>query len=298
MKLEKILPFAIIPFLLLATSFATWLTIQKGWNFDLVSYLIFLFSISYISVMEYASPLKTGWKLQKQSLKSDIKHLLLSAAVFDALGKMVSLALVIFIHNQFFKANGLWQSFPFLVSFLIANIIGEFLPYLYHRLSHVSRERSIVSLFLWKTHAIHHLPTTMNWLKASWIHPINMFLNTWLKMVPLLLLGFSEEILFAVGVTHMVVAYISHANIKTKTGLLDYLIVTPQVHHFHHSKVLDEAKNFGSTIPFWDIVFGTYYNRKGQVAKVGVVENGAAYPEKNNYLQQLAFPFSRMFKGW
>lgn len=297
MKLEKTLPFAVVPVLLISSSLATWLAIQNSWNFELVSYLIFLFSVFYISIFERISPLKPHWKLKRQSLKSDLKHLFLSAGIFDALGKMSSLALVIFLHKQFFEPAGLWQDFHFLATFLIANVIGELLPYIYHRFSHTAREGSTISWFLWKVHAIHHLPTTMNWLKASWIHPINMFLNSVLKMAPLLLLGFSEEILFAVGVMHIVVAYISHANINTRTGFLDYLIVTPQLHHFHHSKLLNEAKNFGSTIPFWDIVFGTYYNRKGLVEEIGIFDSSSDYPENNRYLQQLTFPFSRMFRG-
>jgi len=69
------------------------------------------------------------------------------------------------------------------------------------------------------------------------------------------------------------------------------LIVTPQIHHFHHSIKMEEAKNFGNTIPFWDLIFGTYYNRKGIVEKVGVVTNTRSkYPNHKKYGQQLVFP--------
>jgi sterol desaturase/sphingolipid hydroxylase (fatty acid hydroxylase superfamily) len=112
-------------------------------------------------------------------------------------------------------------------------------------------------------------------------------------MLPILLLGFSKEIIFLVGVTHIVIAYISHANIQTKKSFWDYLIVTPQVHHFHHSTDMNEAKNFSNIFPFWDLVFGTYYNRKGAVKEVGVIENEFTdYPADKEYAKQLLFPIT------
>lgn len=108
-----------------------------------------------------------------------------------------------------------------------------------------------------------------------------------------MILGFSSEMIFLVGVTHVVIAYFSHANINTKTGMLDYLIVTPKVHQYHHSTKLEEAKNFGNILPFWDLVFGTYYNRKGVVEKVGVSpDNFFIYPDRKKFWHQLKYPFS------
>src|SRR5690606_28609207 len=141
---------------------------------------------------------------------------------------------------------------------------------------------------------IHHLPESLNWFKTNWIHPINIFLNTILKITPLLLLGFNDQIIFSVVCIHIVIAYLSHANINTKTGFLDYIIVTPKIHHFHHSSKLNEAKNFGNIIPFWDIIFGTYYNRKGQVDNVGVIKEHISYPSSKSYLLQLSFPFKNI----
>ncbi|WP_438423000.1 sterol desaturase family protein [Aquimarina macrocephali] len=296
MKQNKVLPLLVVPVLLLITGVIASLTISKSWSFEISSYIIFLFTAIYILVLEQIIPLKTKWKTKKSNLWSDVKHFLFSAALFDALGKTISLTFVLYLQQLFFKPLEVWGGFPLIFIFVIANIIGEFLPYSYHRISHVGNRNSILSLLLWKIHSIHHLPTSLNWFKTNWIHPINIFLNTVFKMVPLLLLGFHEEAIFLVGVTHVVIAYISHANIKTKTGFLDYLIVTPQIHHFHHSKLLHEAKNYGNIIPFWDLVFGTYYNRIGEVDDVGVIENHILYPKQKNYLQQLLFPFKRVFK--
>ncbi len=288
---QKFLPFAVVPTLLILTGTISYLTLQYDWNYEVVSYSIFLLTLIHILIFERIIPLKQEWKFSKSTFWIDIKHFVFSAAPFDAFGKMLALSLIVYIQISFFVSSDFWDSLPFLVTYVIANLIGEFLPYLYHRVSHVGNVNSYFSLVLWKIHSIHHLSTSMNWFKTNWVHPINIFLNTFLKMTPLLLLGFSREIIFLVSITHVVIAYLSHANIKTQKSLLDYIIVTPQVHHFHHSTKMNEAGNFSNIFPFWDLLFGTYYNRKGTVGKVGVMEESRInYPDESAYFRQLIFP--------
>jgi len=292
---HKILPSVVVPALLILTGTFSYLTIKNNWNYEIASYSIFLFTLIYILVLERIVPLRPDWKPNKKSLGTDIKHFIFSAALFDALGKTMSIALVMYLQKHFLTTSDFWSPLPFVVTFLIANLIGEFFPYLYHRVSHKGQTHSFISLLLWKIHAIHHLPKSLNWFKTNWVHPINMFLNTFLKMTPILLLGFSQEIIFLVGITHVVIAYISHANIQTQKSFLDYLVVTPQVHHFHHSKKIEEAKNFGNALPFWDLLFGTYYNRKGAVEEVGVIEHSETdYPKDKEYVKQLFFPLTTL----
>ena len=291
MRLHKLLPLAVVPFLLIVIFLFGYLTISRNWNYEISTYIIFVITATYILIFEQLLPLKPNWKIKKDNFWADIKHFIFSVTIFDAIGKTISLSIVLYLQQLFFKPFEIWDKFPLIFTFVIATIIGEFLPYVYHRISHIGKKSSKISVFLWKIHSIHHLPTSLNWFKTNWVHPINIFLNTLLKMIPLLLLGFPQEIIYLVGITNIVVAYISHANIKTNTYFLDYLITTPQIHHFHHSKLIDEAKNFGNIIPFWDLVFGTYYNRKGEVKDVGVVKNDFLYPEKKQYIKQLTFPF-------
>lgn len=286
----RILQYISVPLLLLLGTAATILTIHFQWNYEVVALGIFLFTAVNILILEKAIPQKREWKTYRNETVPDVKHLM-SAAIFDALGKTAALSAVLFVQRWQFLNGYIWDKMPFILAFVLANVIGEFLPYWYHRISHKGMSNSITSLFLWKVHSIHHLPESMNWFKANWMHPVNMFLNTFLKYGALLLMGFSKEVIFAVGITHVVVAYLSHANIRARTGALDYLVVTPRIHHFHHSKKLDEAKNFGNIVPFWDLIFGTYFNRQGAVEKVGVSKASYVYPKHQKYFKQLVFPF-------
>lgn len=290
---HKIASSVAVPALLILTGIFSYLTLQNNWNFEIVSYSLFIFTLFYILILERIIPLKQEWKSNKQISWTDIKHFIFSTAIFDALGKMLALSLTVCLQEKFFLITNFWNSLPFLATYIIANLTGEFLPYVYHRVSHKGNTNSRVSLLLWKIHSIHHLPTSLNWFKTNWIHPINIFLNTFLKMTPLLILGFNKEIIFLVGITHVIIAYLSHANIQTQKSFWDYIIVTPQIHHFHHSKKMEEAKNFGNIFPFWDLIFGTYYNRKGAVEKVGVIKNiKTDYPKEKEYFKQLLFPIT------
>ena len=294
MKHKKTSLFA-VPFLLMSTAIFSYLTLINKWNFEIASYAIFFFTLLYILVLERVIPLKRKWTPQKNSLWTDIKHLIFSTAIFDAFGKTLALSITIYVRENSFTLFNFWDTLPFWTCYIIANLIGDLLPYLYHRISHKGNSNSYLSLLLWKIHSIHHLPTSLNWFKTNWIHPINMFLNTFLKMAPILLLGFSKEVIFLVGITHTVIAYISHANIQTRKSFWDYLIVTPQIHHFHHSTDLEEAKNFSNIFPFWDLLFGTYYNRKGAVKEVGVMKSSKInYPEHLAYYKQLVFPITTL----
>lgn len=294
---QKTIPSIVVPSLLIFTGTISYFAIRNQWNFKIVSYTIFLFTLVYIFIFERIIPLKKKWNSKKSTLCIDMKHLIFSTAIFDALGKMIALSLVLYIQEYFFKLTDFWNILPFFATYIIANLIGEFLPYLYHRISHKGNPNSYISLLLWNIHSIHHLPTHLNWFKTNWMHPINMFLNTLLKMLPILILGFSEDIIFMVGITHVVIAYASHANIKTYKSFLDYIVVTPQIHHFHHSKKMVEAKNFGNIFPFWDLVFGTYYNRQGPVDNVGVVKDSETdYPKGNAYINQITYPLTTFNK--
>lgn len=106
----------VVPTLLILTGIFSYLTLVNKWNFEIASYLIFLFTLVYILVFERIIPLKQEWKSQKNIFWTDIKHFLFSTALFDALGKMAALSLVLFIQKYFFNTSDFWSSQPFLAT--------------------------------------------------------------------------------------------------------------------------------------------------------------------------------------
>lgn len=73
------------------------------------------------------------------------------------------------------------------------------------------------------------------------------------------------------------------------TALLDCLIGSARLHRLHHSTQDAEAGNFGTALPLWDQVFGTYRRVAAPVA-VGVFDPGR-YPDEFQLRGLLLWPF-------
>lgn len=56
-----------------------------------------------------------------------------------------------------------------------------------------------------------------------------------------------------------------HANVDWDFGPWRKVIATPVFHRRHHSRDREAwDKNFAGLLPFWDILFGTYYMPEGR----------------------------------
>ena len=65
-------------------------------------------------------------------------------------------------------------------------------------------------------------------------------------------------------------------------------MVSPVFHRWHHA-VAPQDKNFASTFPVWDLMFGTFYMPQGQVPQeYGIDATSAPVPE--GLLPQLIYP--------
>lgn len=289
--LRTIASIVVVPLLLGITAVAVYLSIHNSWNLDIVIVCTLVFVLLYLHLFEKLTPLKLQWMGNREEAKPDTFHFLLLTLV-SILGDFAALSLTLHLHSLLEIEWEFWNNLSFVPAYIVANLLGEFIPYWYHRISHIGNEESWLSYFLWRIHSVHHIPTKMNWRKTAWMHPLNSFVNAFTKIFPLLFIGFSYDILFAVGMTSIVVSYLSHANIYARTWLLDYIIITPRVHHFHHSTKQEEAKNYANVIPFWDLLLGTYFNNGQEVDQVGVIEgNKDAYPSTRDFGEQMRFPF-------
>ena len=109
----------------------------------------------------------------------------------------------------------------------------------------------------------------------------------------MLLAGLSPEAAFAATLIVDLQTMISHFNVDVRAGLFNYLFIGTELHRYHHSASFEEAKNYGTVIPLWDLVFGTFLYRPGvPPARVGLDGTGE-YPPSQNLWQVLALPFHR-----
>ena len=173
-------------------------------------------------------------------------------------------------------------SLPYLVQVFSAVLIADLFQYATHRLFH-----SVP--YLWRFHAVHHSTRSMDWLAGSRLHFIDVIATRMMVYLPLYVLGFEQAVLVsyvAIVATH---AVMNHTNTRLPYGPLELLIVSPRIHHWHHStEERAHNKNYAVHFPWIDKLFGTYYAPKGQWPEaVGLTD--AAFPV--GYVRQLIYPF-------
>jgi sterol desaturase/sphingolipid hydroxylase (fatty acid hydroxylase superfamily) len=137
-------------------------------------------------------------------------------------------------------------------------LIQDILFYGIHRFFHLR--------LAWKYHAVHHSPTVLDWSSAARFHPINNVLQFVLADVVVLLMGFSPEALLVLAPFNLIYSAMTHANLNWTFGPLRYVFASPVFHRWHHTTQEEGLdKNFASTFPFLDLMFGSFYMPPGKL---------------------------------
>ena len=112
---------------------------------------------------------------------------------------------------------------------------------------------------LWKYHAVHHSSEDLDWISAARFHPVNIFLGSVATDVVLLLAGISPNVLVFLGPFTIAHSAFVHANLNWTLGPFRYVLAGPVFHRWHHTAAEQGGeKNFASTFPVLDLLFGTY----------------------------------------
>jgi sterol desaturase/sphingolipid hydroxylase (fatty acid hydroxylase superfamily) len=165
---------------------------------------------------------------------------------------------------------------------LILIVIGDFLGYWTHRLNHRIP-------FLWNFHAVHHSAEIIDWLTAVRIHPLNDMFSKGIKIIIVMLMGFSPIAAdLYVPILSSYVAFI-HANVPWHYGPCGYLIASPAFHRWHHE--MDKkawGKNYAGLFPIFDLMFGTFFlPRNEQPKEFGIYGETIT----DNFIGQMLYPF-------
>jgi len=170
---------------------------------------------------------------------------------------------------------------PAIVRFALVILAADAVEYASHRAYHE------VPL-LWRIHAVHHSPEYMDWLSGSRLHFLEPLVTRALVLVPIVLLGFPQDTIFAYLIFISVQSVLIHSNIKMKVGWLRYVIVTPQFHHWHHASDAEAIdKNYAAHTPLFDMLFGTWHLPKDRWP----VKYGTVKPIPGGMLGQFLHPF-------
>ncbi len=238
-------------------------------------------SVGLLAIAERRQPHRQDWHPTAPQLRRD-------GAVWtlNVLADAGATALLTAIAVFFFPGRSDW---PLALQVLAGVAIAEAGSYWIHRLSHRDG-------WLWRVHLLHHRPDRLNVANALTAHPLNAVYDKLARVLPLIVLGFDEQAMVAIALFGLMQSLVVHANVSGSIGLLDFVIGSARLHRLHHSTREQEAGNFGTTIPLWDQVFGTY-RRRGAPEAVGVFDP-ALYPHELRLGALLAWPFRITASLW
>ena len=178
------------------------------------------------------------------------------------------------------------QSLPIWAQFLLAVLLADMAQAVLHRIYHRVPA-------LWRFHAVHHSSRHMDWLAGSRTHLVEVLLTRSAVLLPLVVMGFSAPAVNAYVILVGLQAVLAHANLGLNFGWLEYLLVTPRYHHWHHARDVDYMDaNYAIHLPLVDMLMGTFrLPRDGRwPAEYGVLDP-ASMPE--GIVQQHLMPFRR-----
>jgi sterol desaturase/sphingolipid hydroxylase (fatty acid hydroxylase superfamily) len=143
-------------------------------------------------------------------------------------------------------------SLPPAVQAVLGFLLFDFVAYWAHRFSHEVP-------FLWRFHSVHHSIETMDWVSPFRVHPVDGLIVA-PGIAFLLAAGFSLEVTGALAVLQAVLGIFLHANVRWRLRPLHRLVITPELHHWHHANEPDAINtNYTGFLPLWDQLFGTYF---------------------------------------
>lgn len=126
----------------------------------------------------------------------------------------------------------------------------DYLYYWNHRLLHGP---------LWRWHAAHHTPRSMDVLITSrntlWTPALIVYV--WANALFLYLLADSRPYLAAVAVSSLLDVW-RHSGLPSPGGILGRVLITPGDHAWHHSSRRHD-KNFGANLKAWDRLHDTLH---------------------------------------
>ncbi len=149
---------------------------------------------------------------------------------------------------------------------------------------------------LWRFHRVHHSDRDVDVSTALRFHTGELVISAALRLLLIPLLGLSLSIVAIYSAAVVIATEFHHANIGLRDSLdrgVRWLIVSPNMHKLHHSRIRRETdSNYATVFSWWDRLFGSYRER----VDYGGIEFGVDEMDGERYqtLKGLALtPFRR-----
>lgn len=248
--------------------------------------VVYFSVVALIAIFERIMPYEQTWLKRDGETFNDIAHTLLTKGAVQiaaAIGASFPMLVAIVAQPVLSTSAHIWPSaWPLAIQVVLGLIIAEFGLYIAHRLAHEK-------LALWRFHALHHSVERLWVVNTGRFHVIDSLFKIALSQIPLYLLGAPLPVFLWISAVTAFTGLLTHCNVDVRTGPLDWLLSTPRLHRWHHSKELSEGNtNYGENLVLWDQILGTYFNPP----RPSPVDIGISGKVAKSFLGQLAQPFS------
>jgi sterol desaturase/sphingolipid hydroxylase (fatty acid hydroxylase superfamily) len=228
-------------------------------------YLVFYFWLLAISAFVFALerlfPSRRNQEILRAGFVQDLFWLVFNAQYVSWMMALLAVHLVSWFNAAFLhigvatpESVRLIAEWPWWVQFLVFFLIRDFLEWNIHRSLHTIP-------WLWRFHQLHHSSEELDWAATFRSHWGEIIIYQTVVYLPLVVLGVSDTVIFAILVLTLLIQELSHANLRWDWGPLRYLFNSPRFHAWHHDVELHGkgGQNFGVTLALWDWIFGTAY---------------------------------------
>ena len=181
---------------------------------------------------------------------------------------------------------------PIWIELILAIMALDFMAqYFVHYLLHKVK-------WMWKFHMVHHSDTKVDATTGTRHHPGDYLLREVFALVTVIITGIPLAFYLFYRIVTVFFAYFTHANIIMPKWLdkpLSYIIVTPNMHKFHHHFERPWTDtNFGNIFSFWDRIFGTFVYDDPKKIRYGLDVLDDSTDENVGY--QFKIPFDNTIK--
>lgn len=176
-----------------------------------------------------------------------------------------------------------------LLSLLVLDLIAQYgVHYFLHKVR-----------WMWRLHLVHHSDKHVDVTTGTRHHPLDFVMRELFALLAVFIMGMPISFYFFYRILSVLFTYWTHANIKLPLWLdkgLSYVIVTPNMHKFHHHFELPWTdSNYGNMLSIWDRIFGTYVYDDPSKIVYGV--DIADHTDDENLGVQLGIPFNKSVKS-
>jgi ornithine lipid hydroxylase len=254
-----------------------------GWQGDAALMLVYWLFFAFLLLLERAYPFEPAWNRNDGQAWIDIAWSVTAVAINSAatvlllwlLGRAITAV-------QPLASLNVWPTaWPEPVQILLGVVVWDLGNHLAHRAAHKIP-------LLWRFHAVHHSAARLSVINTGRFHPFDTFKSVLIGAPLPVLLGAPADISLWYAAGNVFAGILTHCNLDLHCGPFNYVLSTPNLHRWHHSRKVEETDtNFGEMTILWDLLFRSYCNPPRRPPR----DVGVDVPVSSNMLRQFVQPF-------